>query len=67
MLTIEKFYFDAHEALDCLHVSSDGKDCMITLVGTNGDPVQMQITVRGKQEFKQFIKVLAALAEPHCK
>lgn len=55
MITIEKFYFDAEEAIENICGGSYSDDYHITFVGESGE-LNIEITVRGAEEFKKVIQ-----------
>jgi hypothetical protein len=66
MTTIERFFFDFESASTVVTVGANGVDYHLALTGTDEDPLSIQITVRGKEDFKKLIKQISEMAEGIC-
>ena len=54
MLTIEKYYDRADEAIDALTATSDGTDYKVGIMFNTETGDTFQLTIRGKTEFQAF-------------
>jgi hypothetical protein len=62
MVTIEKFYFNFNEAASHVTVGGDSTDYYLEFVGSGDAPVNIKITMRGRDEFGKLIQLIYSMA-----